>query len=339
MNLKYEGRTISADEAIALAENHGIQLEDAEYIVECLETGHPYDLQQYKDVRNGEYVKCFAAFLSKVSAMGSAPTIGKKGGGEVSAAPMEVSSVDANNRIKGAIAHALSEHFTEKENGAWELRRDNPPTIAEAYNHAAYLMDLREKAKDIETIADWTLGSVIFECEEYFGDEFSFTQIADISGKTDVYCRVAYRCAKWAKENWKPKLPMTTASEIIVSKCDDEQKVEAIKMAEEAGLSQSKTRKLARRLIAGDTPEEIAGDDLNKNLETKSFDMWGAKFPKGWYKGPLDSTKIIKGAEVAINFTRKKLYVNNREILWKNLSSKRFISREYSDEIEVEEQS
>jgi len=338
MNLKYEGRTIPVDEAIALAENHGIQLEDAEYIVECLETGQPYDLQQYKDIRNGEYVKCFAAFLSKVSAMGSAPTIGKKGGGTVNDVPMELSTQEYAKSAIGVLTDAISPHFEQTEKGTWKIRQDNPPTIEEAYRDLRHILEARDMTDNIQRYTEWTLASILRECEEYFGDEFSFSQVADMTHKTDTYCRVALRCAQWAEENWKPNLPMTTASEIVVSKCSDEQKVEAMRLAEEAGLSQSKTRKLARRLIAGDTPEEIVGEDLSKNLENKSFDMWGAKFPRGWYKGPLDSTKIIKGAEIAINFTRKKLYVNNREILWKNLSSKRFISTEYSDEIEVEEE-
>lgn len=319
MELIYKGAPITPAEAIGIAENHGITLEDAEYIVECLETGKEYDLRDYAEARNGEYVKCFVAFLSKVTPGNPAPLVVKDRG---AATVCDVVVVDDSETILRDVlsttTNALSDHFDQLPDGRWKMRLDNPPTIEDAYRAALYAKRLRDTSDALSEYAEWSFASLIYECEEYFGEEFSFSQIAEATRKNELYCRKAYRIAKWAAEHGKPEIPATNAMEIICRKVDDPDLIQrALDVAEKHRLRQGDCRKLIDRIILGDDPDDFAAEtyaEVKEKLTKKGKDFWVAHFPKGWYCGYLPEDTCPLSSTFAFNVTKREGFIGKRRV-------------------------
>lgn len=315
MELYVDGKHLLTSDAILLAENHGIETEDAEYLVECLQECRTIDYRQYQDVREGKYLSCITSFVSKIDAGSSVVTTVSRGsgGGEILEATPKL---DIKPVAKAAIEQfvaAMSEHFTMQESGDWEVRRDSPPSLQDAYDVATMAFEINKAADIICETAQWTLGNIIYICEEFFGEDFNISQLTDISGRSERYCRQAYTTYRWTREHGKFKLPLTTHSEFLTTiHRSDEEKVEALKFAEKHQLTQRNARALQRKLVDGGKLEEFDGM-TREEVRTKLREKPKTHF---WYvstNGKAWTHRLPHGEiptdDFAVNITAKRVYI------------------------------
>lgn len=144
---------------------------------------------------------------------------------------------DAAISLIQAMADTGNGHFVIEPDGCCTINRDNPPELTHAYQVVNNVLRLRELAPAVDDKSAWMLGSVVASLEEYFGEDFSISQVCEMTEqsentiyqKVNVYKRfkdkrynLSYSChqeAHMAKIN-TDKVKNRETQEVILSKAE-----------------------------------------------------------------------------------------------------------------------
>ena len=149
----------------------------------------------------------------------------------------EITSSAAIGLIQ-AMADTGNGHFNIEPDGCCTINRDNPPEITHAYQVVSNVLKLRQLGPAIDDKSAWMLGSVVASLEEYFGEDFSVSQVCEMTEQSEntIYQKVnVYKRFKDKRYNLsyshhqeahmsklfngdKPR--NAAAQELVLSKCE-----------------------------------------------------------------------------------------------------------------------
>jgi hypothetical protein len=103
----------------------------------------------------------------------------------------EITSSAAIGLIQ-AMADTGNGHFNIEPDGCCTINRDNPPEITHAYQVVSNVLKLRQLGPAIDDKSAWMLGSVVASLEEYFGEDFSVSQVCEMTEQSEntIYQKV-----------------------------------------------------------------------------------------------------------------------------------------------------
>jgi transposase len=145
---------------------------------------------------------------------------------------------DAAISLIQAMADTGEGHFIIEPDGCCSINRDNPPELTHAYQVVNNVLRLRELAPAVDDKSAWMLGSVVASLEEYFGEDFSISQVCEMTEQSEntIYQKVnVYKRFKDKRYNLsyshhqeahmsklfngdKPR--NAAAQELVLSKCE-----------------------------------------------------------------------------------------------------------------------
>jgi hypothetical protein len=145
---------------------------------------------------------------------------------------------DAAVALIQAMADTGEGHFTIEPDGCCTVNREHPPELTHAYQVVSKVLKLRELGPVVDSKSAWMLGSVVASLEEYFGEEFSVSQVCELTEqaentiyqKVNVYKRFKdkrynlsyshHQEAHMAKLFNGDKPRNAAAQELVLSKCE-----------------------------------------------------------------------------------------------------------------------
>jgi len=100
---------------------------------------------------------------------------------------------DAAVSLIQAMADTGEGHFIITNDGCCEVNPERPPEITHAYQVVAKVLKLRELAPAVDDKSSWMLGSIVASLEDYFGENFSISQVCELESQSynTIYQRVA----------------------------------------------------------------------------------------------------------------------------------------------------
>jgi hypothetical protein len=145
---------------------------------------------------------------------------------------------DAAVALIQAMADTGEGHFTIEPDGCCTVNREHPPELTHAYQVVSKVLKLRELGPVVDSKSAWMLGSVVASLEEYFGEDFSVSQVCEMTEQAEntIYQKVnVYKRFKDKRYNLsyshhqeahmsklfngdKPR--NAAAQELVLSKCE-----------------------------------------------------------------------------------------------------------------------
>lgn len=108
-------------------------------------------------------------------------------------------------------------HFIITPDGHCTINRESPPTLTHAYQTVEASLKLDQLGEKVTDAAAWLQGDLIMELEDFFGEEFSVSQVCDINSA--AYNTLATRLSVCkAFKGKRYKLPFTHHKEAFHAK-------------------------------------------------------------------------------------------------------------------------
>jgi hypothetical protein len=99
---------------------------------------------------------------------------------------------DAAVALIQAMADTGEGHFLIESDGCCAINPANPPELTHAYQVVSKVLKLRELAPAVEDKSAWMLGSVVASLEDFFGEDFSISQVCEMTedAENTIYQKV-----------------------------------------------------------------------------------------------------------------------------------------------------
>lgn len=161
------------------------------------------------------------------------------------------------------IVSRLGNHFVI--NGpSIEINQESPPSLQDGYEAVRAFMAMKESSEAIDNQSTWWLGSVIDELDTYFGDDFDLSEAVPQTQK--AYNTVVTALHVFRRfRNERFNLSFSHHKEAFYSKLEDEDKVRALRIAEEDKM----TVRDLRKMVIGVRTQRLTLDDLEQTTEDR----------------------------------------------------------------------
>lgn len=179
---------------------------------------------------------------------------------------------DAAVALIQAMADTGEGHFLIESDGCCAVNPANPPELTHAYQVVAKVLKLRELAPAVEDKSAWMLGSVVASLEEFFGENFSISQVCEMTEQAEntIYQKVnVYKRFKDKRYN----LPYSTHQEAHMAKISkDKAKNREI---QEVILSKAESYDLSTKNVRSlcSIAKRMDDDQVLRNIRSKDQAM------------------------------------------------------------------
>lgn len=184
------------------------------------------------------------------------------------AAKTELQEVVGNAAVSliRAMADTNDGSFIISEDGCCVVNPEKPPEISHAYQVVENVLKLRELAPAVDDKSAWMLGSIVASLEEFFGEEFSISQICAI--ESAAYNTVAQKVGVYkAFKDKRYDLSYSHHQEAHYAKIPDSAKKTILSKAESYELSTKNVRSLCSIV------KKMDDDQTIKNIRSKEQAM------------------------------------------------------------------
>lgn len=184
------------------------------------------------------------------------------------AAKTELQEVVGNAAVSliRAMADTNDGSFIISEDGCCVVNPEKPPEISHAYQVVENVLKLRELAPAVDDKSAWMLGSIVASLEEFFGEEFSISQICAI--ESAAYNTVAQKVGVYkAFKDKRYDLSYSHHQEVHYAKIPDSAKKTILSKAESYELSTKNVRSLCSIV------KKMDDDQTIKNIRSKEQAM------------------------------------------------------------------
>lgn len=162
--------------------------------------------------------------------------------------PMEMTHASVGQAISQVAASGLMAGYEDKvlfvgNDGMMVINPENPPTLTESYEITNRLFLIKDAASKLEEFSCWQMGSWFDSCETTYGEEYSISQICNITEES--YNKfVTYMNTFRAFRNKRYKLSFTHHREAFYRKLDEDAMHEVLGISEKLSLTCAEQRKL-----------------------------------------------------------------------------------------------
>jgi hypothetical protein len=238
----------------------------------------------------------------------------------VKANPDEIQEVTSSAAIGliRALADPLHGSFIVNDDGCCEINTENPPEITHAYQVVMNVLKLRELGPVVDDKSAWMLGSIVASLEDYFGEEFSVSQVCEI--ESQAYNTIAQKVGVYkAFKNKRYNLSYTHHQQVHYTKIDDESKQLILSKAESYDLSSKHVRTLCsivQKMEDNQTIRNIKSKDQALSL-IDAYKENKVKYyyynDSGFFKKNGLAGEIPEG-KLVIDTKNEKAYINGEVI-------------------------
>jgi hypothetical protein len=161
-----------------------------------------------------------------------------------------------------ALADPMNGSFIVKEDGCCEVNPENPPEIIYAYQVVANVLKLQELGPALDNKSAWMMGSIVASLEDFFGEEFSISQVCEV--ETQAYNTIAQKVGVFkAFKDKRYNLPYSHHQEAHYASIPTESKKLILSKAEKFNLSSKNVRSLCSIV------KKMEDDQVIQNITTK----------------------------------------------------------------------
>ena len=166
-----------------------------------------------------------------------------------------------------AMADNEKGHFIIHRDGCCEVNPESPPEITHAYQVVSNVLKLRDLAPVVDDKSSWMLGSFVASLEEYFGEDFSISQVCDINDQS--YNTIAQKVAVF-KRFKKKRYNLTYSHHQQVHYTKIRKDKEANKKSQELILSKAESYKISCKDIRSlcSIAKKMDDDQVIKNIRS-----------------------------------------------------------------------
>jgi len=162
---------------------------------------------------------------------------------------------DAAGKLIEAMADPGHGHFILTPDGCCAVNPESPPELPQAYQVVSNVIKLKELGPAVDDKSSWMLGSIVSSLEDFFGEEFSVSQVCDLETKSYNTIATAVGVFK-AFKNKRYNVSFTHHKEVHYAKIPDEAKKTVLSKAETYKLGAKQCRDLCsivKRMDGDDT--------------------------------------------------------------------------------------
>lgn len=137
----------------------------------------------------------------------------------------------------------FTNHFEYKEDGRIVVRRENPPPVQDAHEIIRKIFEIKNTSNQLENFSLWTLGMMVNEFQEFYGDDFDPSVICESTDRNWNTISTSLGTYKmfWARRR---NLSFTHHKEVAYAKIEDDWKEAILDVSEKFDLSVGDQRKI-----------------------------------------------------------------------------------------------